>query len=248
MRRLTTSPKRLALAIERLVPNRSDQALVLAVLVGIMLALGGTVAIVRSTPTAGATTETFDVPSMAAAAAPGDTSSTTAAPTTSTTAPPPAPVATALAASAHKVNLGGDVHKMVPATQIGTIEIPKINLVHPIFEGVDETVIHWGPGHWPGSAMPGKVGNAVFAGHRVTHTRPFYDIDLLNPGDDIIVHTADGTFTYRITGHQIVTPKDLWIVNPTPTATITIFACHPKHSAAQRYVVRGDLVSSAPPS
>jgi sortase A len=236
------------LALERLIPARSDQALVMAVLVAIMLALGGTVAIVRSTPTAGATTETFDVPSMAAAAAgPGDTS-TTAPSTTTTTAPPVAAVATALPASAHKVNLGGDVHKMVTPTQIGTIEIPKINLVHPIFEGVDETVIHWGPGHWPGSAMPGKVGNAVFAGHRVTHTRPFYDIDLLNPGDEIIVHTADGTFTYRITGHQIVTPKDLWIVNPTPTATITIFACHPKHSAAQRYVVRGDLIASAPPS
>jgi sortase A len=247
MRRLTSLPKRLNLALERLIPARSDQALVVAVLVAIMLALGGTLAIVRSTPTAGATTETFDVPSMAAAA-PGDTSSTTAAPTTTTTAPPAAPAATALPASAHKVNLGGDVHKTVTPTQIGTIEIPKINLVHPIFEGVDEPVIHWGPGHWPGSAMPGKVGNAVFAGHRVTHTRPFYDIDLLNPGDEIIVHTADGTFTYKITGHQIVTPKDLWIVKPTPTATITIFACHPKHSAAQRYVVRGDLVASAPPS
>src|SRR5581483_11268436 len=163
------------------------------------------------------------------------------APTTTTTAAPVAP--TALPASAHKVNLGGDVHPIVPATQIGRIVIPKINLDHPIFEGVDETVIHWGPGHWPGSAMPGKVGNSVFAGHRVTHTRPFYDIDLLNPGDDIIVHTADGTFTYKVTGHQIVTPKDTWIVNPTATATITIFACHPKHSAAQRYVVRGDLVA-----
>ena len=51
-----------------------------------------------------------------------------------------------------------------------------------------------------------------------------------------------------VTGHQIVSAKDTWIVNPTPTATITIFACHPKHSAAQRYVVHGDLVASGPPS
>jgi sortase A len=90
--------------------------------------------------------------------------------------------------------------------------------------------------------MPGRPGNAVFAGHRVTHTRPFYDIDLLTPGDQIILHTKDGTFTYRVTGHQIVSAKDTWIVNPTPNATITLFACHPKHSAAQRYVVRGELV------
>ena len=247
MRALIALPKRLALALQARIPDRGDQLLVVAVLTVVMLAVGGTVAVVRSTPT-GAAEQAFDVPSMASGPAATDTSSTTTSPTTTTTGPPAAPAAAPLPASAHKVNLGGDVHPMVPAKPIGRIEIPKINLDHPIFEGVDETVIHWGPGHWPGSAMPGKVGNSVFAGHRVTHTRPFYDIDLLNPGDQIIVHTADGTFTYRVTGHQIVSAKDTWIVNPTPTATITIFACHPKHSAAQRYVVHGDLVASAPPS
>jgi len=246
MRAVTALPKRLARALHERIPDRGDQLLVIAVLTVVLLAVGGTVAIVRSTPTVGAE-QAFDVPSMVTGPATA-TPSTTTSSTTTTTAPPAAPVATALPASAHKINLGGDVHPNVPATSIGRIEIPKINLDHPIFEGVDETVIHWGPGHWPGSAMPGKVGNSVFAGHRVTHTRPFYDIDLLTPGDQIIVHTADGTFTYRVTGHQIVTAKDTWIVNPTPTATITIFACHPKHSAAQRYVVHGDLVASGPPS
>ena len=248
MRAVTALPNRLARALERLVPRREDQVLVLTVLMVVVLALGGTVAIVRSYAPAGASEQAFDVPSLAGSPSAADTSSTTAPPTTTTTAPPVAPVATALPASAHKVNLGGDVHPNVPQKSIGRIEIPKINLDHPIFEGVDEDVIHWGPGHWPGSAMPGKVGNSVFAGHRVTHTRPFYDIDLLVPGDQIIVHTVDGTFTYRVTGHQIVSAKDTWIVNPTPTATITIFACHPKHSAAQRYVVRGDLVASGPVS
>jgi sortase A len=245
MRTVTALPKRLVHALERLVPRRGDQMLVLGLLTAIVLAAGGTAVIVRSTPTAAASESPFDVPTMYVA--PISTTTTTPPPTTTTTAPVPV-APTALPASAHNVNLGGDVHPIVPATQIGRIVIPKINLDHPIFEGIDDTVIHWGPGHWPGSAMPGQVGNTVFAGHRVTHTRPFYDIDLLNPGDDIIVHTAAGTFTYQVTGHQIVTPKDTWIVNPTPTATITIFACHPKHSAAQRYVVRGDLVASAPPS
>ena len=247
MRALLSSPRRLVQRLGRLVPDRGDQMVVVAVLAVIMLALGGTMAIVRSMPATAGSEQAFDVPAMDTAAPPA-TTPTTEAPTTTTTTAPPAPVAQALPASAHKVNLGGDVHQIVPATQIGSIVIPKINLDHPIFEGVDETVIHWGPGHWPGSAMPGQVGNTVFAGHRVTHTRPFYDIDLLVPGDDIILHTKDGTFTYQVTGHQIVTPKDTWIANPTPTATITIFACHPKHSAAQRYVVRGNLVASAPPS
>ncbi|HVW33947.1 MAG TPA: class E sortase [Acidimicrobiia bacterium] len=245
MRALTPLPRRLADRLLRLVPDRRDQALVIAVMTAVMLALAGTVAIVRSVPAGARSEQAFDVPALDVAP---PTTATTEAPTTTTTTAPAAPAPQALPASAHTVNLGGDVHKIEPATRIGSIVIPKINLDHPVFEGVDETVIHWGPGHWPGSAMPGAVGNAVFAGHRVTHTRPFYDIDLLVPGDDIIVHTAAGTFTYQVTGHQIVTPKDTWIVNPTPTATITIFACHPKHSAAQRYVVRGNLVSSGAPS
>ena len=32
---------------------------------------------------------------------------------------------------------------------------------------------------WPGSAVPGQLGNAVFAGHRVTHTHPFLRINEL---------------------------------------------------------------------
>ena len=86
----------------------------------------------------------------------------------------------------------------------------------------------------------------VFAGHRVTHTRVFFDIDLLTPGDQIIFHVATGTYTYEVTEHLIVGPADIWIANPTPEPTVTIFACHPKHSAKQRYVVRGKLISSGP--
>ena len=86
----------------------------------------------------------------------------------------------------------------------------------------------------------------MFAGHRVTHTRPFLDIDRLAPGDPIIIRTNDGTFTYEVTEHLIVTPDATWIAQPTPEPTLTIFACHPKRSAKQRYVVRARLVASSP--
>jgi sortase A len=92
--------------------------------------------------------------------------------------------------------------------------------------------------------MPGHTGNAVFAGHRVTHTKPFLDIDLLVPGDQMVFRTQEGVFTYEVTGHEIVTPDATWIAAPTPDATVTIFACHPKRSAKQRYVVRGRLIAS----
>ena len=83
----------------------------------------------------------------------------------------------------------------------------------------------------------------VLAGHRVTHTHPFRYIDQLVPGDDIIVRDATGTYTYKVTSSQVVTPDQLWIVDQTPGRTITLFACHPPGSATYRYVVHGTLAS-----
>jgi sortase A len=195
----------------------------------------------------------FDMPTLLMAAplttATEPTTTSTAATTTSsstTTTTAPAPVVYDPIPPGGRQNLGGDKHAMTPHPAFGMIVIPKINLVHPVFEGIEEPAIHWGPGHWPGSALPGQNGNAVFAGHRVTHTRPFLDIDLLAPGDQIVFHLATGTYTYEITDHLIVSPADVWISNPTPTPTVTIFGCHPKRSAKQRYVVRGKLISSGP--
>ena len=139
-----------------------------------------------------------------------------------------------------------DPYADTPIIQIGAIEIPKIQLLHPIFEGITLTVIDHGPGHWPGSAMPCQRGNSVFPGHRVTHTHPFLDLDLLAPGDQIIFHMPKEVCVYKVTGTQIVDPSALWVTDPTIQPTITLIACHPKHSAAQRIVVKGVLVSRTP--
>ncbi len=133
-----------------------------------------------------------------------------------------------------------------PIVQVGVIEIPKIGLVHPVFEGITLTVIDHGPGHWPGSAMPCEAGNTVFPGHRITHTHPFLNLDLLSPGDQIVFHMPHRDCVYAVSGTQIVYPTDTWVANPTPTPTVTLIACHPKHSAAQRIVVKGNLIADIP--
>ena len=214
----------------------------------IILLVGGL--FVVSTSQAPKTQEaSFDMPPMVLPAAPtttatAPTTTATEAPTTTTTAI--APIVYDPIPPGGRQNLGGDKHPMTAHAAFGMIVIPKINLVHPIFSGIEESAIHWGPGHWPGSAIPGNIGNSVFAGHRVTHTRPFLDIDHLVPGDQIIFHLATATHTYEVTEHLIVGPNDVWITDPTNTPTVTIFACHPKRSAAKRYVVRGKLISSGP--
>jgi len=140
----------------------------------------------------------------------------------------------------------GDPYAATPIIQIGSIEIPKIGLIHAIFEGITLTVIDHGPGHWPGSALPCQAGNTVFPGHRVTHSHPFLNIDLLTPGDQIVFHMPRMDCVYKVTGTQIVDPSALYVTDPTPTPSVTIIACHPKHSAAQRIVVKGTLVAKIP--
>jgi len=124
-----------------------------------------------------------------------------------------------------------------PTQLVGRIEIPKIGVAENMYEGVALSTLDRGPGHWPGTAMPGQPGNVVVAGHRVSHSKPFRHIDELAAGDQV-KFTVNGTvFTYVVTGHEVVDPTAIRIVDQTAEPTATLFACHPPGSVAERYVV-----------
>jgi sortase A len=169
---------------------------------------------------------------------------TTTVPRSSTTRPTPTTVD--LAKLPQPDPPPADAYAATPIIQIGAIQIPKIGLLHAVFEGITLTVIDHGPGHWPGSALPCQRGNTVFPGHRVTHSHPFLNLDLLSPGDQIVFHMPGHDCVYKVTGTQIVQPSDLYVTNPTVKPTVTLIACHPKHSAAQRIVVTGELAADIP--
>lgn len=111
-----------------------------------------------------------------------------------------------------------------------------------LLQGIRLTTLDLAPGHWPGTALPGRVGNAVISGHRTSHGGIFRNIDKLEIGSEILVHAYDGTHTYAVTDIEIVPPTALWIVDQTSTATLTLFACHPPGSTRERIVVRADLM------
>jgi sortase A len=87
----------------------------------------------------------------------------------------------------------------------------------------------------------------VLAGHRSTNTSPFLRVGELAPGDEIVLADDSGTYTYHVTGLQVVPNTALWIVDQKPGRTLTIFTCHPIGSAAQRLVVRAELMSTPRP-
>jgi LPXTG-site transpeptidase (sortase) family protein len=130
-----------------------------------------------------------------------------------------------------------DPYAPEPEVVLGTIEIPRLGLDLPLNQGISLNSIDRGPSHWPGTALPGDPGNVVIAGHRVTATAPFRDIDQLEPGDAVVFTVGDRRSTYRVVGHEVVTPDAMRIVEQTPQPTATLFACHPPGSAKYRYVV-----------
>lgn len=128
---------------------------------------------------------------------------------------------------------------------VALVNIPSIALRTPLLYGIHNGALSRGLGLWPGTSLPGKPGNAVIAGHRTSHGAPMRDIDKLAVGDLIFVTTTGKqavTFEYRITKRQVVRPDAMWITRPTRGATLTIFACHPPHSTAYRFVVFAKLV------
>lgn len=129
-----------------------------------------------------------------------------------------------------------------PEVIIGELVIPALLLSQTIYKGVTLPTLDKGVGYWPGTAMPGHVGNVVLGGHRVSKKKPFRNIDVLVPGDEIYLTTSEGTFVYAVTGTQIVEPTETWIIDQGETATLTLFACHPPHSTKQRIVVFADYL------
>ena len=65
-----------------------------------------------------------------------------------------------------------------------------------VVEGATADALTKGPGHFPETPLPGQLGNAAIAGHRTTHLHPFFDIDKLQPGDEIVVTTLNGRYVY----------------------------------------------------
>lgn len=128
---------------------------------------------------------------------------------------------------------------------LARLDIPRIGMEGTIIiEGVRPSDLRDGPGHFPETPLPGQYGNAALAGHRTTHGQPFFRIDELAPGDDIIVTTLAGRYTYVVTGTVIVGPNDYQKVIPTvdPTrATIVLTSCHPRWSTRQRIVVSAEI-------
>lgn len=184
-------------------------------------------------------TETTVTSSTSSTTSSTTTSTTTSAPTTTVYSGPPT---LAPGATLPIPDFPPGPGEVDPDVFVGEIEIPAIMLKSPMYFGVTDATFDRGVGWWPNTARPGEVGNVVLGGHRTSWPKPFRYVDLLEPGDEIVFTTDTGRHVYAVSRTEVVYPDAMWIVDQTPAATATLFACHPLGSTAQRIVVFADYV------
>ena len=131
---------------------------------------------------------------------------------------------------------------------LGRIRMPSIGVSSVVVAGTDTSSLRRGPGHYPGTPLPGARGTVAIAGHRTTYGAPFRRLDKLSPGDRVEVAMPYGRFVYRVEQRRIVPPTAVWVTNRVGYDRLVLSACHPLYSAAKRIVVFARLVDTRPRS
>jgi sortase A len=126
-----------------------------------------------------------------------------------------------------------DPSKVLPPAPEGeavaVLKMPNIDIEKVVVEGVGVSELKEGPGHYPGTPLPGQPGNSAIAGHRTTDGAPFNQMDKMKVGDPVIISTQPGPF----------------LLDNTPDNRLTITTCHPRYSLSQRLVLVAELKGPA---
>jgi sortase A len=138
---------------------------------------------------------------------------------------------------------GAAAPPVLPGQAYAILKIPDLELNEVVVQGTETEALKRGPGHYEGTADPwedqGRVG---IAGHRTTYGAPFWDLNLLQPGDDIEVITERGTFDYEVSRTAVVLPTASEVLDATRKPTLVLTTCNPRFSAAERLIVFAERV------
>ena len=148
--------------------------------------------------------------------------------------------------------------RTIPAgTPFALLRIPQFGQAWQlaVVQGTGVSHLLLAPGHVPGTALPGRVGNFAVAAHRVTAGNPFWGLPSLRKGSMINVETITGTYEYTVTsGPTRVSAGDLSALAAVPfhpgeqptQRLITLITCDPPWTGTSRVVVTGVLLRTLP--
>ncbi|WP_208731980.1 class C sortase [Bacillus sp. COPE52] len=129
---------------------------------------------------------------------------------------------------------------------MGYIEISKIKIKLPIYQGTSEEALSRGIGHLDYSSLPvgGENTHTILTGHRgLPSAKLFSDLDKLSEGDLFYIHSLDKILAYKVVQIKVVLPHetdDLKIVEDKDYTTL--ITCTPYGVNTNRLLVRGERV------
>ncbi|MGH2721593.1 MAG: sortase [Actinomycetota bacterium] len=137
----------------------------------------------------------------------------------------------------------GEPTVRLPGQAYAQIQIPAIDADFIVVQGTNYEDLKKGPGHYPDTADPwDETGRVGIAGHRTTYLHPFLALDRLKRGDEIVLRTEYGTFTYRVTKNVIIPSAGSGrVLAQTERPTLVLTTCHPLFSSSQRLIVTASL-------
>jgi sortase A len=123
-----------------------------------------------------------------------------------------------------------DARKPQPYPQgqpIAWLLIPSLRIDAIVFGGSDLETLEKGPGHVPGTELPGRrsgLNNCVITAHR---DADFRNLRSVRKGERIELTTPEGRESYRVVSREIVDPSDVEVLAPTPSPRLTLITCYP---------------------
>jgi sortase A len=140
--------------------------------------------------------------------------------------------------SAHAIAAWRNNAGPAPASPTAVLRLPRLGLEAPILEGTADATLDRGVGHIEGTTALDGTGNIGLAGHRDSFFRALKDVAI---GDALEVETLSGVSTYQVERTWIVGPDEVWVLDPSPSAAVTLVTCYPFYfvgSAPKRFIVR----------
>ncbi len=108
---------------------------------------------------------------------------------------------------------------------VARLDFPRLDASMIVLSGASGRTLAFGPGHTPGTAVPGEPGTAIVSGHRDTH---FAVMRELRRGDELRVETADGRLVlYEIETLEVVDSRTARLRAARRGTALVLVTCWP---------------------
>ena len=129
---------------------------------------------------------------------------------------------------------------------MGYIDIPKLDIVLPVYHGISEKVLQSGVGHLPNTSLPvgGESSHAVLSGHRgLANAKIFTDLNKMDVGEVFYIKVLHHTFAYQVDQILTVLPSETDALQIEKGKDyVTLVTCTPYAVNTHRLLVRGTRI------